>query len=87
MDDSTAVVLERQGPGRADIGDGGYADDTELVAPSTGALRRTVQATEEWLQFTGQGVNAGKSTVWIPDSDGGQPIRLLGVPIPEETEF
>ena len=24
---------------------------------------------------------------WTPDSDAGQPIQLLGVPIPEETEF
>ena len=51
-DESTSVVLERQGPGRADIGAGGYADDTEVVAPSAAALRRTVPATQEWLQLT-----------------------------------
>ena len=41
-DDSTAVVLKRQGLGRADIGAGGYAEDTEVVAPSAdcGAERR-----------------------------------------------
>ena len=43
--------------------------------------------TEKWLQLTGQDVNVGKSTVWTLDSDAGQPIQLLGVPIPEETEF
>ena len=86
-DDSTAVVLERQGPGRADIGVGGYAEDTEVVTPSAAALRRTVPATEKWLQLTRQDVNAGKSTVWTLDSDAGQPIQLLGVPIPEEMEF
>ena len=58
-----------------------------MVAPSAAALWRTVPATEKWLQLTGQDVNAGKSTVWTPDSDAGQPIQLLGVPISEETEF
>ena len=73
-DDPTSVVLEQQGPRRADIGAGGYADDTEVVAPSAAALRGTVLATEKWLQLTGQDVNAGKSTVWTLDSDAGQPI-------------
>ena len=68
-DDSTSVVLEQQGPGRADIGAGGYADDTEVVAPSAAALRRTVPATEKWLQLTGQDVNVGKSTVLRSRSD------------------
>ena len=80
-DDSTSVVLEWQGPGRADIGAGGYVNDTEVVAPSAAALRRTVPATEKWLQLTGQDVNAGKSTVWTLDSDAGEPIKLLGVPM------
>ena len=57
------------------------------VRQHCGALRRTVPATEKWLRLTGQDVNAGKSTVWTLDSDAGKPIQLLGVPIPEETEF
>ena len=58
-----------------------------MVAPSAAALRRTVPPTEKWLQLTGQDVNVGKSTVWTLDSDAGQPIKLLGVPIPEGTQF
>ena len=55
-DDSTAVVLKRQGLGRAGIGPGGYADDTEVVAPSAAALRHTVPATRKWLRLTAQDV-------------------------------
>ena len=30
-------------------------------------MRRTVLATEKWLQLSEQHVNVGKSTVWTPD--------------------
>ena len=79
-DDSTAVVLRRQGPGRADIGAGGYADDTEVVVPGAAAVRHTVPATEKWLRLTRQNVNTSKSTVWTLDSDAGQPISYWGCP-------
>ena len=54
--DSTTVVLKRQGPGREDIGAERYADDTEVVASSAAALRRTVPVTEKWLRLTGKDV-------------------------------
>ena len=69
--DSTAVVLEWQGPRRVDIGAGGYADETKVVVPIAAALRRTVPATERWLPLTERDINAGNSTVWTLDSDAG----------------
>ena len=74
------VVLVAQGPRRADITTGGYADDTEAVAPDAAALQWLASTMERRLRLTGQEVNVGK---W----EGAAPMRLLGAPIPVEEEL
>ena len=76
------TILVPHGRGRADIAAGGYADDTEVVAPDPDALQRLAPATERWLRLTGQEVNVGKSTTWTLAGDQAKPMWLLGAPIP-----
>ena len=82
--DNIAPVF--QGPGTEEVAAGGYADDTDAVAPSLDALQRLAPATELWLRLTGQEVNVGKSITWTLAGDQA-PMRLLGAPIPIEGEF
>ena len=65
----------------------GYADDTYGLAAGGTPLTPLLQCTEEWLQDTGQGVNAKKSVGF--SSSSSEPVKeeLLGVPFPVETEF
>ena len=65
----------------------GYADDTYGLAAGGTPLTPLLQCTEEWLQDTGQGVNAKKSVGFSSSSLEPVKAELLGVPFPVETEF
>ena len=86
-EDPPQVVLRDAGRGYVAVGDQGYADDTEAVAPGMGALRRTTPATERWLRLTGQSVNVDKSTSFLEGEDDPAPLLLLGEAIPRSQEF
>ena len=86
-EDPPQVILRDEGRGYVAVGPKGYADDTEAVAPGTGALRQTTPATERWLRLTGQSVNVDKSTSVLEGEDDPAPLLLLGEAIPRSQEF
>ena len=65
----------------------GYADDTYGFAAGSNTLTPLLDCTTDWLEDTGQGVNAKKSVGF--SSDARHPVKaaLQGVPFPISSEF
>ena len=68
------------------IGAIGYADDTYVVGEGMATLQGPLDATEEWLEMTGQEVNASKSLAFT--TEGGEAVvNIAGAAIPPSKEF
>ena len=55
----------------------GYADDTYVLAGSLQELVPPLGLTEQWLQDTGQGVNAGKSVCFSTEAGAKEAARVV----------
>ena len=65
----------------------GYADDTHGFAVGSNTLAPLFHYTKEWLDDTGQGVNAKKSLGFSSDQRHLVQAELQGVPFPVSMEF
>ena len=84
-----APLLRRRGaaPLRLEVSTMGYADDTYAFAQDGASMAPKMGTISEFLEVTGQGVNAKKSVAF--DTTGEQPVgaELGGQPLPLQNEF